>query len=92
MEAAEQDFWTGFRETWPDMHVVDALIHAGAADEVIHEAMCAVREGKVPDIEPERIHAYPKQQSRWVPSGMGFGGLLTRRVDEPPEDDHPQEW
>jgi hypothetical protein len=93
MGDADRDFWDTFRETWPDMSLVNGLIHAGAADTVIHEAMCAAREGRVPDIEPERIHKSPRQQSRWVISGMSIsGGLLSRRVEEPDEDEPYESW
>ena len=60
----------------------------GAADAVIHEAMCALREGRVPDIDPERIHGDPNKHTRWVPSGIGAGqsGMIIRREEETGEE------
>jgi len=73
-----------FDTTWPDMGMVNALIHEGAPDWGIHEAMCAARERRVPDIDARRTYHGPKQRTRWVPSGIGTGGagMIIRREDE----------
>jgi hypothetical protein len=85
MDERDNDFWDTFRTRWPDMSLANALIHEGAADAVIHEAMCAAREGTVPDIDPERVHQHPDTSTRWVPSGIGTGGagMVIRRETEP---------
>jgi len=82
--SSHDDFWDTFHATWPDMAAVNALIHAGAPDWAIHEAMCAAREGRVPDIEPRRTPRNPGQRSRWIASGLGTGGaaMIIRREDE----------
>jgi hypothetical protein len=84
MDTRDDDFWDTFRTRLPDMSLANALIHEGAADAVIHEAMCAAREGRVPDIDPERVHRYPDMSTRWVPSGIGTGGagMVIRRESD----------
>jgi hypothetical protein len=75
------------------MGFVNALIHEGAPDWVIHEAMCAAREGRVPDIEPRKTHR--TLRTRWVPSGIGTGGglgMIIRREDEGGEEEGPEVW
>jgi hypothetical protein len=72
------------------MSLVSGLIHAGeSTDADLHEAMTALREGRVPDIAPESIHGHPARPPvRWIPSGVGPdpGGLIIRR-----EEDHEEQ-
>ena len=89
MDELDRDYWATFRARWPDMSLVNALIHQGATDAVIHEAMSAAREGRVPDIDSERIHRSPQRaRTRWVPSGIGTGqsGMIIRREEEPTDE------
>jgi hypothetical protein len=82
-ESPHRDFWDAFHTTWRDMGMVNALIHEGAPDWVIHEAMSVAREGRLPDIDP-KTHRNPQRRTRWVPSGIGTGGagMIIRREDE----------
>ena len=65
------------------MSQANGLIHAGADDATVHKVLCALREGHVPDLDPERHHdLHPGPKKRWIVSGMNPGGLLTRRIDE----------
>jgi hypothetical protein len=90
MTTYDDQFWAEFHAKWPDMTLVNGLIHAGdSSDATLHEAMTALREGRVPDIDPERTHERPaRAATRWVPSGIGTnqGGMIIRREEEPEEE------
>ena len=82
----DEEFWARFHATWPDMYSVNALIHAGATDEQVHEALCAKREGRVADLEAGgNDHTLTPPEPFVIRIGAGNAHFV-RRADESDED------
>ena len=86
MSESNEEFWARFHATWPDMYAANALIHAGASDEQVHEALCAKREGRVADLEVRRNGALRKPPQPFVIRIGLSNAHFVRRADEPDED------
>ncbi|MFI5056292.1 MAG: hypothetical protein ACHQAW_07770 [Actinomycetota bacterium] len=68
------------------MYSVNALIHAGATDEQVHEALCAKHEGRVADLEADgNDHTSTPPEPFVIRIGAGNAHFV-RRADESDED------
>jgi hypothetical protein len=82
MSDSNEEFWDRFHATWPDMYSANALIHAGASDEQVHEALSAGREGRVADLEHKaegQMRTPPKPFVIRIGAGNAH---FVRRTDE----------
>jgi hypothetical protein len=85
MSESDEEFWDRFRATWPDMYAANALIHAGASDAQVHEALCAKREGRVADLEDDG-HDHTRKPPEPTVIRIGAGNAhFVRRADESDE-------
>ncbi len=86
MSESDEEFWARFHSAWPDMYSVNALIHAGATDAQVHEALCAKREGRVADLEADGSdHTRKPPEPFVIRIGAGNAHFI-RRADESDED------
>ena len=86
MSESNEEFWARFHATWPDMYDANALIHAGASDEQVHEALCAKREGRVADLEADGNDHTRKPPELFVIRIGASNAHFVRRADESDED------
>jgi len=86
MSESNEEFWDRFHATWPDMYSANALIHAGATDEQVHEALCAKREGRVADLDADG-HDHTREPPEPFVIRIGAGNAhFVRRANESDED------